>query len=112
MNAVRSEGTKPERAVTAALIRLGKRFTCNPELPGKPDIVIDRTAIFVDGCLFHGHCCRTLPAWIQKRVDEQVARDRTVSAALTSGGWRAIRLWECETRNFAGLVNRISLALR
>lgn len=61
MSHIRSKGTKPELLVRRWLWRHGYRYRLNVKsVPGKPDIVLRtyRTAIFVNGCFWHGHNVR------------------------------------------------------
>jgi DNA mismatch endonuclease, patch repair protein len=119
MAAIRGGDTKPEMRVRSLLHALGYRFRLHrKDLPGKPDIVLPkyRTVIFVHGCFWHCHDCRygrVVPAtraefWSRKRAGN-VERDKRQRAALESGGWKVITLWECEMRSDeslkAALVN-------
>jgi len=106
MSAIRSKNTKPELTVRRFLHSRGLRFRLHrKDLPGKPDLVLTkyRTAIFVDGCFWHGHECPRNPKapatnksyWGPKILRTQ-QRDRDADQALVAQGWRVIRLWECE----------------
>ena len=58
MAAIHSKGTKPEMIVRRWLWSHGYRYRLNVKsVPGKPDMVMRRfrTAIFVNGCFWHGH---------------------------------------------------------
>ena len=58
MSHIRSKATKPELLVRQWLWSHGYRYRLNIKSdPGKPDIVLRpyRTAIFVNGCFWHGH---------------------------------------------------------
>ena len=58
MSHIRSKNTKPELKVRQWLWRHGYRYRLNVKsVPGKPDIVMRKyhTAIFVNGCFWHGH---------------------------------------------------------
>ena len=58
MSHIRGKDTKPELKVRRWLWRHGYRYRLNVKsVPGKPDIVMRRyrTAIFVNGCFWHGH---------------------------------------------------------
>lgn len=58
MSHIRSKDTKPELKVRKWLWSHGYRYRLNVKsVPGKPDIVMRpyRTAIFVNGCFWHGH---------------------------------------------------------
>jgi DNA mismatch endonuclease (patch repair protein) len=110
MSRVRSEGTRPERRVQAALRELGLEFRTNAaDLPGTPDIVLDelKTVIMVHGCFWHVHqeCARRrrLPNklwsrqgyWAEK-LARNALRDSRVEDQLQADGWRVAVLWECE----------------
>ena len=61
MSHIRSKATKPELLVRQWLWNHGYRYRLNVKsVPGKPDIVLRpyRTAIFVNGCFWHGHNVR------------------------------------------------------
>ena len=58
MSRIHGKSTKPELLVRQWLWRHGYRYRLNVKsVPGKPDIVMRRyrTAIFVNGCFWHGH---------------------------------------------------------
>jgi len=58
MSRIRSKDTTPEKRVRQWLWQHGYRYRlCVKGVPGKPDIVMRkyRTAIFVNGCFWHGH---------------------------------------------------------
>jgi DNA mismatch endonuclease (patch repair protein) len=85
----------------------------------RPDFVFRklRTAIFVDGCFWHG-CPRhaTKPAnnrtfW-KKKLAGNKQRDQLVNRALRRAGWRVVRIWECElARNGERILKRIESAV-
>jgi DNA mismatch endonuclease, patch repair protein len=114
MKAVRGKETKPEKALRAALHRLGYRFRKNVcKLPGTPDIAFTsrRKVIFVHGCFWHQHAgCRkaTVPKtrqeyWIPKlrRVGES---DVEIVAVYERMGWSVMTVWECELTGQANAV--------
>jgi DNA mismatch endonuclease (patch repair protein) len=80
-----------------------KGWRRNYKLFGKPDFVFpkSRTAVFVDGCFWHGHNCRnTKPKnnaeyWVAK-IQRNRKRDRVVTKQLHDMQWLVIRIWECE----------------
>jgi DNA mismatch endonuclease (patch repair protein) len=84
---------------------------------GKPDFVFRecKTAVFTDGCFWHGHKCRnTTPKdnenyWSAKIARNQ-KRDQDITKRLEKRGWRVIRIWECElkSRNRDQLLSKIS----
>ncbi len=92
-------------------------------MPGKPDIVLRtyRTAIFVNGCFWHGHgvaeppvksyelrvrsdlinsaCCK-IPSsnrefWVAE-IRRNQERDQENYRVLQENGWHVIVIWECQ----------------
>jgi DNA mismatch endonuclease (patch repair protein) len=93
-------------------------------VPGKPDIVMRRyrTAIFVNGCFWHGHnvalpqvkneklkvkneevenstCCKIPQTnrefWVGK-IERNKRRDERNYEVLRENGWHVIVVWECQ----------------
>ena len=105
MSHIRSKATKPEILVRKWLWAHGYRYRLNVKsVPGKPDIVMRRyrTAIFVNGCFWHGHeGCRqfvlpkTNTAFWQAKIDRNRERDRQNTYLLRTNGWQVITLWAC-----------------
>lgn len=117
MRAVRSRNTKPEIVVRKIAHQLGYRFRLHrTELPGTPDMAFigKRKAIFVHGCFWHQHtgCKRaTMPKsnvdfW-QSKLARNVGRDDEQMRSLNANGWKALVIWECETKNKLQLANRL-----
>ena len=106
MSRIRSKATKPERAVRRWLWAHGYRCRLNVKsVPGKPDIVMRRfrTAIFVNGCFWHGHegCSKfVMPksntAFGEAKIARNRERDRQNYDILLQNGWQVIVLWECQ----------------
>lgn len=117
MRAVKGRDTGPEVTVRRLLHGLGYRYSlCRKDLPGKPDIVFRKKGkvIFVNGCFWHGHCCRRgarVPKSNQeywaKKVSGNRERDAKNLAALRDEGWKSLVVWECQTRNKAKLEKRV-----
>jgi DNA mismatch endonuclease (patch repair protein) len=103
---IRSVHTRPEKIVQAFLRRAGFRIHLHrASLPGKPDITVPqpRTAIFVNGCFWHGHggCKRaglpaTRTAFWKRKISSNVLRDRRNIAALQKLGWHVVTVWQCQ----------------
>lgn len=118
MRAIKGRDTKPEMLVRSLVHRLGYRFRLHrKDLPGKPDLVFPkrRKVIFVHGCFWHGHDCargarvpkNNRQYWVQK-IAGNVDRDRRTISQLTAAQWRALIVWECETRSAANLTKRVT----
>ena len=119
MSHIRSKDTKPELKVRRWLWQHGYRYRLNVKsVPGKPDIVMRkyRTAIFVNGCFWHGHevvvensklkiensaCCRIPQTnrefWVAK-IRRNQERDRQNYQTLQESGWQVIVVWECQLK--------------
>jgi DNA mismatch endonuclease (patch repair protein) len=106
MSRIRSKNTRPEVAVRSIIHCMGFRFRLHqPDLPGRPDIVLPRhrKIVLVHGCFWHVHTCRAgrvrpsvnVGYWQGKRR-RNVARDRRTMAALNALGWKVLVIWECE----------------
>jgi DNA mismatch endonuclease (patch repair protein) len=108
MSRIRGCDTKPEMLVRKYLFARGLRYRLHSKtLPGKPDIVLPkyRTAIFVNGCFWHGHegckyfvMPKTRTEWWKSKIDETIKRDSQMQEELKELGWRSIVVWECELR--------------
>jgi DNA mismatch endonuclease (patch repair protein) len=117
MASVRTTGTGPEIKIRRELHRLGYRFRLHrKDLPGSPDIVFvsRRKAIFVHGCFWHGHDCKwgKLPksrrAYWAKKIAGNRARDMRTNEELMCGGWDVLTVWQCDIRDMASALERIS----
>lgn len=104
MSRIRGRDTKPELVVRRWLWHQGFRYRLYVKaLPGRPDIVLRkwRTAIFVNGCFWHGHeCNKRMPAtnalfW-QEKIARNRERDAHNQALLQAAGWNVIVVWECQ----------------
>lgn len=112
------QGTRPERLLEAALLRLGLSFQTHvTHLPGNPDIIFPETqvAVFCDGDFWHGRRWAARKArlarganaeyWLAK-IARNRARDRLVGRELRALGWRVVRVWESDVRKDAERVAR------
>ena len=121
MSRIRSKDTTPEKRVRQWLWQHGYRYRlCVKGVPGKPDIVMRkyRTAIFVNGCFWHGHliqctmyneqctiedskCCKIPKTnrefWVAK-IRRNQERDQKNYEILSENGWQVIVLWECQLK--------------
>lgn len=108
MSAIRGKNTKPEIVVRKFLFGRGFRYRLNyPRLPGHPDIVLRKycTAIFVNGCFWHGHdnckyyrLPKTNVDFWRKKVERNKKRDIEEQRQLASMGWHCITIWECQLK--------------
>ena len=106
MSHIRSKATKPEMVVRRWLWAHGYRYRLNVKsVPGKPDIVMRkyRTAIFVNGCFWHGHegckqfvLPKTNTEFWQDKIERNRTRDTRNYEELMYAGWQVIVLWQCK----------------
>lgn len=106
MRAIRRVDTKPELALRSSLHRAGFRFRKDYRLDlggvrVRPDLVFTRrrVAVFVDGCFWHvcpvhGRQPERNDWYWTPKLRRNVERDRAADQALTSAGWRVLRVWE------------------
>lgn len=116
MARIRDRDTKPEMVVRRLVHSMGYRYRLHrKDLPGKPDLVFGprRKVIFVHGCFWHQHSCRDgrIPASRQEywepKLRRNVERDAEAIRRLEQGGWRVLIVWECETKDIAGLRRKL-----
>jgi DNA mismatch endonuclease (patch repair protein) len=106
MQNIRSEGTLPERMVSAELKKEKIYFAKNVKtIFGKPDFVFRRknVAVFVDSDFWHGRRGRfimpkTNAEFWEKKIKRNRLRDREVSRELKKQGWTVIRIWESDIK--------------
>jgi DNA mismatch endonuclease, patch repair protein len=118
MRAVRSRDTGPELSLRTMLHRAGYRYRLHvKELPGTPDIVLPRlrAVIFVHGCYWHGHAGCSKAALPKSRVEfwrakvmANRSRDRARISELKQAGWAPIVVWQCELRDPARVLRRVT----
>lgn len=104
MSRIRGRDTKLELVVRRWLWHQGFRYRLYVKaLPGRPDIVMRkwRTAIFVNGCFWHGHECQrhrpvTNAQFWQDKITRNRERDERNQALLRAAGWNVIVVWECQ----------------
>ena len=108
-----STHTAAEIRMTEALVRCGYKVAHHPnDLPGRPDIVLERhkIAIFVNGCFWHGcprhfRCPTHNRAWWSQKIEMNRARDRRKSRTLRRMGYSVAVIWEHDDP--ATLVRRV-----
>lgn len=118
MAAIKAANTKPELYVRRALHAAGFRFRLHrKDIPGRPDIALSRyrTAVFVNGCFWHGHRCvvdhkprSNVPYWSAK-IERNIERDMRNLRALQEADWSAAVIWECSLiHDTSCLLKRLS----
>ena len=117
MGRVKSRNTKPEMLVRSMIHRMGFRFRLHKkDLPGNPDIVLSRhkKIVFVHGCFWHGHegCPRskrpaTHAEFWNKKLDQNMERDKRFQRLLKEAGWNVLVVWQCETRKPDELLRKL-----
>ncbi len=108
MSQIRSKDTKPELLVRKFLFANGFRYKLHDKkLPGKPDIVLPKhkTAIFVNGCFWHGHknckyfvVPKTRTDWWLSKIQRNKQLDLENFKKLTEGGWKVFPIFECQLK--------------
>lgn len=122
MSRVRSKGNVTTEKRLASLLRNSglRGWRRHQPLSGRPDFVWPKrkVVVFVDGCFWHGHECgrnltpkTNVKAWREK-IERNKDRDRQLTRRLRNGGWRVVRIWECQlAKNPTRHIVRIQRAL-
>lgn len=107
MVAVRRSDTTAETGICQALDNLGLIYEINArpltDLARTADMVfrVERVAVFVDGCFWHGCPIHGTQAkanaefW-RKKIEANQRRDLDTNRKLTEHDWLVVRLWEHE----------------
>lgn len=122
MAAIRNRNNRSTERTFAALLRLHRISGWklhSTALVGKPDFYFpsQRTAIFVDGCFWHGcpRCFRpprqNASFWA-KKIARNRQRDITVKRCLHHKGIRVIRIWEHDIEARAPRIRRLLETLK
>ena len=108
MSCIKGKGTKPEEMVRKYLFSQGFRYRKNDKrLPGTPDIVLPKykTAIFINGCFWHGHEGCKYFVWPKNNAEfwkakilHNIERDKRDFERLENAGWKVIVVWECQLK--------------
>lgn len=122
MSNIRSKDTSLEIIVRKYLWAKGYRYRVNVKaLNGCPDIVMPkfRTAIFVNGCFWHGHdncklfkMPKTRTEFWKQKIGRNRERDIYNYEILEANGWNVVLLWECELqRDFNSVMRQLEQSL-
>ena len=109
MSKIKGKDTKPEMIVRRYLHSHGFRYRLHVKsLPGSPDIVLKkyRTAIFINGCFWHGHenCLfsrlpKTRTEWWKIKISKNIKRDKEKCILLHNLGWHTMTVWSCQLKS-------------
>lgn len=110
MSRVRGRGNATTELRAVALLRHERLLGWRRHLAiaGRPDFAwpLERVAVFIDGCFWHGHGCgrnltprRNATAW-QAKIAANQRRDRRNARALRAQGWSVSRVWECRLKGY------------
>jgi DNA mismatch endonuclease, patch repair protein len=108
MSRIKGQDTKLEIKIRSRLFKDGFRFRKNDKrYPGKPDILLPKykTAIFINGCFWHGHKgCKyfVVPKtrtefWVNK-INTNIKNDKKNHGLLKKMGWKVMCYWECQLK--------------
>jgi DNA mismatch endonuclease (patch repair protein) len=101
MSKIRSRDTKIELHMAKLLDQHGIPYErCRADLPGKPDFVIGKLVVFMDGDFWHGRhfekwSHKLKPFWLNKIANNK-RRDRRVDSRLRRLGYRIMHVWETD----------------
>lgn len=104
MSRIKSSGTHPELLFRKYIWKNGIRgYQINSKIIGKPDLYFSKQklAVFIDGCFWH-KCPkdyirpRTKKSFWDKKIEENIKRDKVVKNELKKQGTKVVRFWEHE----------------
>ena len=118
MSKIKGKDTVIEILVRKYLFANGFRFRKNvATMPGKPDIVLKKykTVVFVHGCFWHGHenckqfrLPKTRTEFWEKKISQNIERDKRTKEILEKENWNVLILWECELeKNFESTMETL-----
>jgi DNA mismatch endonuclease, patch repair protein len=120
MSRIRGRGNRDTEVALARLFRANGVTGWRRHYPvtGRPDFAFAKAhvAVFVDGCFWH-LCpkCSNMPvnnrAFWEKKLGNNVRRDRLVTRTLRDRGWTVVRVWEHELRTPRTVLGRITESL-
>ncbi len=118
MSKIRGKNSIPELLLRKALWAENIRFRIHRnDLPGKPDLVIDkyRLAVFIDGDFWHGYQWesrkpKTNQAFWFPKIERNIQRDQFANESLSNLGYTVMRFWEHDVKqNLKACVNQVML---
>jgi DNA mismatch endonuclease (patch repair protein) len=121
MSNVRGRGNASTELLVVKLFR-DKKITGwrrHYQITGRPDFAFPKSklAVFLDGCFWHG-CprCYTVPqsskVFWRIKLSKNKTRDAIVTGSLRAGGWKVLRVWECQLKKPAMFLNRLTKGLK
>ena len=116
MSHIRGKGNKDTELLMIQILRSNhiSGWRRNQAILGKPDFAfpIQKIALFVDGCFWHG-CPEhsTMPknnrVFWENKLSGNKDRDKLVTRELQIKGWKVLRIWEHELKNPSKVAERI-----
>lgn len=100
MSQIKSKNTKPELLIFSYLDSIGIKYKKHYEIIGKPDVAFPdkKVAVFIDGEFWHGKnfnkIKNKLSSFWQKKISENIRRDRKCRRKLKANGWQVLHLWD------------------
>jgi DNA mismatch endonuclease, patch repair protein len=109
MSKISGKNTNAEILIRKIIFKMGYRYRLHVhDLPGCPDIVLPKykKVIFINGCFWHGHsnCNRSnrpktnIDFW-NKKLDENISRDKAILSDLEKLGWEVLVIWQCQLKD-------------
>lgn len=107
MSHIKGRDTRVEVLIRRFLFAFGYRYRkYDKRYPGHPDILLPKykTAIYVNGCFWHGHDCRlnrgvkSNNRFWEEKIRRNRARDERNHRDMIALGFRVIVVWECAVR--------------
>ena len=102
MSRIRGKGTKVELMLARGLRKSRIHYRSQPKIFGNPDFLVfsgkSQVLVFVDGDFWHGWDYNDrkdrLPEYWQRKIERNMARDKSNTERLQETGWKVVRIWE------------------
>lgn len=122
MSRIKSRNTSIEIALRQALWAKGVRYRIHDKsVFGKPDIVFKakKIAVFCDSEFWHGkdylegkYPIKTNKEFWNKKLEQNIKRDKEVNKQLNEEGWTVLRFWASDIKNdLSSVLSKILIAL-
>ena len=105
MSKIRSKNTKIEVNFRKLIWKRNFRYRLHYDITGKPDLafVSKKLCVFIDSCFWH-KCPKHFKApksnkdYWNKKIKNNVLRDKKIKNLYGKKGWKIIRIWEHELK--------------
>lgn len=115
MSRIRGINTNLEKKITHELDKKKVKYTFQPKMMGKPDVVLKNIhkIVFIDSCFWHGcpqhgKIPKVRRKFWKEKIERNIERDRQITSYYEGSKWNVIRIWEHEIKkDFEEIINKV-----